>query len=388
MNRIVIGVGAACVGAAIAAGSAYLGWMPGLERRGDAGPPQQTASGSDDRKPSAAFEKVVALARLEPAGGIIDLGGMPGDRVEKLSARAGQLVRRDAALLTLESRKLRQLELDAAKAQQTEATERVKAERTYADKVIEQAQLGVEVAALDDLEVASQEERIKSLDIQAQTARRNYDRAAKLSADVTSEQQLDQLRLLRDQAANELLAAQSQLKKLKAGRDLRRREAEAKLAEAQAARAKIDAALPEQSLAKAVAAAEEKLKLATLASPIDGVVLEVLCDEGDVVGQMPLVRLGDVSKMVAVAEVYETQVSAVRVGQRAEITADALPASLIGRVERVSTVVGKNRMFSLDPTRNTDLRVVEVRIAIDDPGPAAQFVNLQATAVIRTAAAP
>jgi multidrug efflux pump subunit AcrA (membrane-fusion protein) len=63
--------------------------------------------------------------------------------------------------------------------------------------------------------------------------------------------------------------------------------------------------VPLESLRKAVAAANERLKQSTLTAPSDGVVLEVLGDEGDAVGQTPIIRLGNVAQMVALAEVYD-----------------------------------------------------------------------------------
>ncbi|MBN8627033.1 MAG: efflux RND transporter periplasmic adaptor subunit, partial [Planctomycetes bacterium] len=238
-------------------------------------------------------------------------------------------------------------------------------------------------------EIAAQETRLKSLEEQSATAQRALERTSKLSGELTSPQQLDQLKLQSDQARNEFIAAQELIKKLKAGKELKRKDAAAKLAQATAGRARVDAAVPTESLKKARAAAAEKLTLASLVAPYDGIILETPADEGDTVAQAPLIRMADVRRMVAVAEVYETQIPTLRAGQRCELSADALPRKLSGSVERVGTTVGKNRLLSLDPTQPTDAHVVEVRIALDEASSAAasKFVGLQTTATIRTAGA-
>lgn len=389
-NRAVVAVAGLLIGAAVVFALAYYGKLPGLPTStstklltADDGS-EIVATGGATQPRTSTPARVVALARLQPAGGILELGGVPGDRIDKISVKPGQAVTKDQKLVVLESAKLRQLELEGAQSQLDDANKRLISEQTYGDAVVREADAGFDEAKLDDLEVTAQERRIKSLELQAETAERNYQRTAKLSAEITSPQQLDQVKLLRDQAANELAAAQDQMKKLKAGRDLKQRVAKLKQEEAIAGRGKIDAAVPLESLRKAVAAAGERLKQSTLTAPSDGVVLEVLGDEGDAVGPTPIIRLGNVAQMVAIAEVYETQARTVRPGQQCELTADALPRKLSGTVERVGTMVGKNRMLSVDPTHGADAHVVEVRIALDAESSraAGTFVGLQTTATI------
>lgn len=383
MGRFLGILTAVVVGAAGALAAVHFGLLPSL---GAARSTSDAAiEGDGVTTPRHPPVRVVALARLEPAAGIIELSGVPGDRITKLTAVPGQTVKRDAELVTFESRTLRVLDVDAAKSQLAEAEKRLIAEQVHADALVRSAQLGVDGLILDDLELSAQRTKLLAMEKGLEIAKRDYDRLSKLDAKITSKQELEHAQLMRDRAEIELAASQEMIKKLDAGRGLRQRESEATLDQAKAARAKVEPSVPIESLRMALAGADERLRLSTLKAPSDGTILEVLADEGDVVGPTPIVRLANLSAMSARAEVYETQAGAVRIGQKVVMTADALPGSISGVVERVGVVVGGNRLMSLDPRRTTDNRIVEVRIRLDDAALASRFVNLQVTATIDTA---
>lgn len=380
MAKLFVYLLAALVGAAAVLGLILGGFLPGFVRTSSSSPVSGTSSPTAPAVPQPT--RVVALARLEPAGGIIEVGGVPGDKVEQLFVRAGQPIKKGDELIRFESRTLRELEQTAARSQLSEATNRLTAEQKNADALVTSAQLAVEGQKLEELELNVQRTRLKSLEASLQIARKDYDRLTKLDADVTSPQELDHARLLAERAEIEFAAANEELKKLELGLELRRRQAEAGLEQAQTARAKVDAAVPLESLKVAVSAADERLRLSVLRAPFDGIVLEALTDTGDAVGATPLLRLADTSKMVARAEVYETQVRSVRIGQKATIAAEALTRTLTGTVTEISNVVGRNRLVSLDPRRSTDDRIVEVRVQLDDPAETERYVNLQTTVTI------
>ena len=88
--------------------------------------------------------------------------------------------------------------------------------------------------------------------------------------------------------------------------------------------------------------------------------------------------------MYAVAEVYETDVRRVRVGQPATVRSPALAEELRGRVERVGSMVFKNDVLGIDPTADKDSRVVEVRVRLDDSGLARDLIHLQVEVEIQT----
>jgi len=88
--------------------------------------------------------------------------------------------------------------------------------------------------------------------------------------------------------------------------------------------------------------------------------------------------------MYAVAEVYETDIGRVKVGQRATVRSPAFSPELAGVVERVGMKVGKLEARDLDPAARTDARIVEVHIRLDDSTRAAPLSNLQVEVAIQT----
>ena len=86
---------------------------------------------------------------------------------------------------------------------------------------------------------------------------------------------------------------------------------------------------------------------------------------------------GRTHEMYAIAEVYETDVRRIKVGQRARVSSPALEAPIEGVVERVGMKIGKLDALSTDPAARTDARVVEVEIRLDDSEPVKGLTNLQ-----------
>jgi HlyD family secretion protein len=151
------------------------------------------------------------------------------------------------------------------------------------------------------------------------------------------------------------------------------------------ARASADAALatiPVASLSKALAVAEARVAAATIVAPIDGTILAIRRHPGESIGSGPILTMGDVRKMTVRAEVYETDIPRVRVGQTATMTSGALAKPLSGHVTAIGGMVSRNSVFGVSPTARVDARVVPVRIDLDDPAAVAGLSNLTVDVVI------
>ncbi len=160
-------------------------------------------------------------------------------------------------------------------------------------------------------------------------------------------------------------------------------EATARKASCTAARANARVAESEIDVAQAALAVHEaELQRAYIRAPFDGRVLEVLADKGEFVALEGVIEMGRVSKMYAVAEVYETDIRNVRIGQSATVTSDALPGPVTGKVDYIHHKVAKQDEMGTDPAARKDARIIEVDILLDDPAAVSAFTNLQVEVVI------
>jgi len=109
------------------------------------------------------------------------------------------------------------------------------------------------------------------------------------------------------------------------------------------------------------------LRLSELRAPIDGTVLRVLARPGERPGDAGVLELGATDQMEAVAEVYESDINRVRVGQPVTLISEngGFTGQLQARVVRISPQVRQRGVLSTDPTGDADARVVEVRLGLD-----------------------
>jgi HlyD family secretion protein len=156
---------------------------------------------------------------------------------------------------------------------------------------------------------------------------------------------------------------------------------DAKLAVAEAAVREAEAV--QGALAAELRSAQAERDLSIVRAPIAGRVLEVHARPGEKVGSEGILEMARTDVMYAIGEVYETDISRVKVGQRAVVRSPALGRELAGTVERLGLKVGKLESLGTDPAARTDARVVEVEIRLDDPAAVAGLTNLEVEVLIR-----
>lgn len=98
---------------------------------------------------------------------------------------------------------------------------------------------------------------------------------------------------------------------------------------------------------------------------------------GERVTTAGVAELGKTDEMYAVAEVYESDIGGVHVGQRAAVTSPALPDELQGTVESIGWKISKMEVLDTDPAAKTDARVIKVKIRLDDSARVARLTNMQ-----------
>lgn len=353
--------------------------------------PSRETLRADTAGPRAVGGRVAARGRLEPEGGVINLAASSPDILKKIKVHDGQDVAENQELAILGSHDLRQIEKEMAETQFKEAEDRRKKTRDHL--TAQQKESDARIRQLETqgaIDIRLQESKINALERQSAAAESLMVRMK--AARSYPQQELDQQELARAQVEQELNAARAVLAKLKEANTVNLEVARAQRQSAALGIDRAEAEAPLGSLAKGAQLAAEKVALTVIRSPVRGKVIKVIGREGEMVATQPVFQVADISKMVAVAEVYETDVPAVREWFRSgkQVTAEIelrLPgggAKFRGRVVSVGTLVQKNSIFSTDPRQDVDRRVVEVRVQLDDEfnKPAAEYLNMQVDVTI------
>jgi len=359
------------------AGHKYLGWW------GDA-PQNEAGAGAGKASSYNRLKKdqVSALARLEPADGVIDVAALPGDRLEKLLVKLGDQVKKGQELVRLESLALRQTERDLAQSQLDEALKQEEQENRYAAALLTEAELGIKLVELQSLDIDAQQKKIGVLRSAVATGQNDLKRLKALDRAIVSEQEIEHQQLAVERAQTELSANESAIKKLQESLTLARGQAEAKLETARANQARIPSLVRKESLERALKLANQRVELSKVTATSDGEILKVGLADGEMIGQLPILQMADTSRMVAVAEVYEDEALRIKAGQTATLTSNALPSrldNLKGTVVHVGSLVAKNAVVTLDPSANVDLRVIEARVELEPNPELRRLINLQVT---------
>ncbi len=337
---------------------------------------------------------VTALGRLQPDGEVITLSAPSstnGVRVERLMVQEGEQVKKGQVLAYLED----YARATAALQQALDKLQIAKAKLAQVKSGAKSGDIDAQTAATASLEsqfkgdVATQEATINRLQAEvdnAQTENERYQQLYKQGAIAAS---------VADTKALQLKTTQQQLTEAKAALNRTQntyqdqiKEAQAKLNSVKEVRS-VDVELAQADVKSAVTSikqAKADQELTYIKSPIEGKVLKIHARTGEVIDSSGFAEIGKISQMYVVAEVYQTDVQKVRVGQKAIITSSAFPGKLHGTVRKIGWQVDKQNIFSLNPRSDTDRRIVEVKISIDNPAESqrvARLTNLQVDVAIQ-----
>ncbi|XQQ06279.1 MAG: HlyD family efflux transporter periplasmic adaptor subunit [Leptolyngbya sp. IPPAS B-1204] len=325
--------------------------------------------------------EVVALGRLEPQGEVIRIGGPLNERIQRLLVKQGDLVKAGDVLAYLESHDERKAERDYAATQVAEAEQRLRATTAYGQTQIQEAQTRVQQAQLPGAaEIEAQQARIRELEATLDLANQDLARLQSLyDQGAISRQELDQQLTEVRQAQEQLNNAQASLSRIEARWRTEVQNAQAQLRSQQANLPLSQAQVAVESAQRNLQLAQAKLDRTIIRAPRDGRVLKIITQSGEAIGETGILDLGDTRQMYAVAEVYETDVNLVKVGQPATITSrnGAFDQPLTGTVSDIGWQIFKNNVLDDDPAANADARVVEVKIRLDNSQPVEALTNLQ-----------
>ncbi|MDF5707238.1 MAG: ABC exporter membrane fusion protein [Nostoc sp. S4] len=328
---------------------------------------------------------VTSLGRVEPQGEVITIGGSLEERIDRLLVQEGQQVKLGDVLAYLDSYQERLAEKNAAATKLQEARSRLKAESMFGKAQIAEAESRIgQIKTPQMSEITAQKATIKGIKVDLQAKQKDLKRFAYLQKQgAISQQSLDDKVLLVSSKQNELNNAKATLAKLERGRSTALQNAQAQVQSAQAnlqlAENKVQIESANSDLKLAIA----RLERTIIRAPKSGQILKIFARSGEAISDQGIVQIGNTQQMYVVAEVYETDVSRVKVGQAAIISSSAFPKDIPGVVEQVGLEVGKKDVLNTDPAAKIDARVVEVKIRLKDSQLVAGLTNLEVNVVIK-----
>jgi HlyD family secretion protein len=291
-------------------------------------------------QPIAEPAGVGALGRVDPVSRVRRLAPpatVTMNRVERLFVKQGDNVTAGQVLAEFADAPQKRAAVAQADAQVAEAM-------TELQRVI---------AAARPEDIVAQRERIASLHYQVKITQADADRAdALVPSGAGARAVAERADAAANRAAAELREAEARLTSLTSARpeDIAVAQAKVRSAEAGSERARADAALCE------------------VLAPISGKILKIYAQPGDLVGPEGLLELADLDRMEVVADVYETDLSRVRIGAQADVSVPGTTLHYSAEVREISRLVKRELQAGTDPTAAVDGRTVEVRLALDPAG--------------------
>ena len=320
------------------------------------------------------IKTVTALGRLEPSGEIIEISassGSEGNRIEELLVKQGDQIKAGDVIAVLDSRDRLQAALNQAQEQVRIAQANlalVKAGAKTGEIQAQQAAIA-RIQIERDNNIAAQTAMVARMQAELNNAQVEYQRYQTLYQDgAISASERDSKYLAQETAKKQLAEAQANLNRIKSGQQEQLAEAKATLDQIAEVRP-VDIAVAQAEVREAQAAvqtAQAELDQAYIKSPQAGTVIKIMTRPGEVVASDEgIVRIGQTSQMYAVAEVYESDIGKVKLGQSVNVTSSALPQKLTGTVNSIGLEVERQEVVNTDPTANIDAKVVEVKVKLD-----------------------
>ncbi|MBD2189923.1 ABC exporter membrane fusion protein [Pseudanabaena mucicola] len=322
--------------------------------------------------------EISALGRLEPQGEVVKVASpsaLGTSRIIKLMVKEGDIVKQGQVIAILDSYDRAVAALLQAQSQAQESDRNLANVRAGAKSGDIVAQEGNVLAAAANIK--SLEANAARIQAELEIAGRDYNRfLAVYKEGAISQTVLDTYRFKVETLQGQLVQAQQQIQQaqfqLRQSQGLLSSVREVRPTDIQLAEAKLQTALVN------VKSAEVDLDLAQVRAPIDGQILKINSKTGEVVSQTNgVVEIGNTSQMYVVAEIYETDIGKVKVGQKATVISEAFEGTITGKVDSIGLRIAKNDVLGTDPAAKTDARIVEVKIKLDDSSKVSGLTNLQ-----------
>ena len=338
---------------------------------------------------------VTALGRLEPFGETIRLsasGSADGNRIAQLLVQEGEQVEAGQTIAILDNHQRLQAALSEALAKVAIA----EANLAVVQAGAKAGEIEAQRAAIARYEAEllnntlAQQATVARLEAELRTAEADEGRFRQLYEEgAISASEWDSQRLRAEEARRQLEEGEATLARIQSSQQQQLKEAIAtldRIAEVRPVDVTV-ASAEVQAARAAVEYAEAELELASIRAPQAGQVLKIHTRPGEVISSNGVVEMGQTQQMVAVAEIYESDIRKVQVGQPATVTSSALPGvQLSGQVQHIDLQVQRQTVINEDPAANIDAKTVEVKVLLDEPSSAevAGLTNLRVTVTVET----
>ncbi|MBX9666651.1 MAG: HlyD family efflux transporter periplasmic adaptor subunit [Candidatus Obscuribacterales bacterium] len=336
---------------------------------------------------------VTALGRLEPIAEVSRISVpsfLKDERVAELCVEEGQWLDKGSPICVLDARERLRAQLEESKC--TRSVQEAKLERVKSGA--KRGETDAQKSAIATLEL-ERKDRLLAQDAVIEKAQREvafHEKEARryrelASAGAVSASQFDSKVVAADVSRAQLSEAGAQRQCLLETYSARIAEAKAtlsKIAEVRSTDVAVAKAELDETDAR-VRRIERDMALATVKAPRAGRILRLTARRGEAVGEKGIAEFGATDKMQAVAEVYESDIKKITLGQRATINGDALGGPVHGSVSTIGCQVQRQNVFSQDPASDSDARIVAVKILIDksDNKRVESLTNLQVEIAFR-----
>ena len=265
----------------------------------------------------ASAEAIGALGTLKPLNGVVTVRSLAPAAISEIFQKRGDVVDKGATVATLSDQALTEAEVVLAK---------------------------LNLKKLND----AHNQNIALLKLKIELAQTQLNRAAQTLKKYLALPKNAQVSAMTDQKQNAVEDARHSLKSARAEMDSAAANftADKEVLEAQIAIAKI------------------KASSSTVVAPFSGLILEIIGAPGST-AQNGILKMADISKMIAECEVYEGDIQKIKVGQRAEVSSKALKNTLTGSVSFVGRLV------------STDRKVASILVALEQSEEASKFIGME-----------
>ena len=321
------------------------------------------------------MRRLLFLVFALPPGGVISCAPIGTDAVAeervrvaqakltqiKAGAKRGEIDRQKATIKKLEvelqgvkqtfKAKLDSLQVQLAGENQEKQAliARLQAELNNVEKEFERYQFLAQEGAISQSDLDFRRLSMDTADKQLQEAKANYEKVVQTLNEQLKETQAE-FKQQQGSLLEEIEAATAELERIKEIRfvDVDVLQAEVKQAQA------------------SLASAKAKLEETYIKSPQSGQILNILTHPGEAISGEGIVRIGNTQSMYAIAEVHESDITKIKLGQQATISSHSLSQDLRGKVEQIGLEIQRQEVVNSDPAANIDAKVVEVEIKLDE----------------------